>query len=119
MKTLLWLKAPPAPSGPQRRSRKGLGPGDHGDDDVRGLGQGLGVGGQAGPLLHQGRSLLRAAVIDHDGVAGLQEIGGHGRPHDAQAHESDLVLHITVLRAAFIWETPRPSGPGSLTYYKT
>ena len=26
MKTLLWLKAPPAPSGPQRRSCKASGP---------------------------------------------------------------------------------------------
>ena len=54
------------------------------------LARALGVGGQAGPLLHQGFGLLRAAVVDHDGVAGLQEIGGHGRPHDPQAHKPDF-----------------------------
>ena len=93
MKTLLWLKAPAGPVRPPEEVPQRLGPGDHGDDHVRGPGQGLGVGGQAGPLFHQKPGLLRVAVVDHDGVAGLQEIGGHGTPHDPQAHKPDFWFH--------------------------
>ena len=37
------------------------------------------------------------AAVDDDGVAGLQEVGGHGFSHQPEADESDGFWHVTAV----------------------
>src|SRR4030042_695890 len=62
------------------------------------LARGPGAGRHFGPLPGQGCGSLRAAVVNHQGVTGLENIGGHGTPHNPPPHESHFRFHPVLLR---------------------
>ena len=66
----------------------------HADDDDVGSGGGVrGTAGGLDPEFGELRGAIRRPIPDDERETGPSEVGGHGRPHRAQAQEGDA-LHV-------------------------
>ena len=78
-----------APFSPSQVARENLIVRHHGDDDI-GMGCGfLRSGGNGGAFGGKGLGALTGAIVDGDGVAGLQQAAGHACAHVAQTYYGD------------------------------
>ncbi len=62
---------------------------DHDDQDVGGPGAVPGRGGGGGALGDEGAEGRGVDIVADDGVAGAEEVGGHGVAHGAEAGEEE------------------------------
>ena len=66
----------------------------HGEDDIGVLGSSGGAIGPHGTARHKVIGLGLGAVVDGDGIAGIQDVAGDGRAHDARSDECDRQLLV-------------------------
>jgi hypothetical protein len=79
-----------APSSPSHAARAVVG--EHGDDDVSAFGPLRWSAGDGRTLCGERLGFFACAVVDREGKAGLEEVGGHAATHGSDTEKSYALL---------------------------